>query len=157
MIKRLKSIGRMGVSRTLRIGFLSLLFVSVTGCEPHSVDPVRSDARTAMLVIDLGVVSSDYDFYVCLPFERLGLREAQEIESVYCSCPCAKSSIVSYQSPKGILNSVRIDLKKDDANLESPVLLAIELKLKIKESSDLNLVLNLMQTSENLVVGRRLF
>ena len=64
-------------------------------------------------------------------------------------------SVISHQ--KGILNGVRIDLKKDDANLDSPVLLAIEVKLKIKESSDLTLVLNLMQTSENLVVGRRLF
>lgn len=156
VIEHFRSITPMEASCKVRILFQSLLFVSLSSCVPNPVDPVRPDIGAAMVAIDLGVVFSDSDYYVCLPFERIGLNETQEIETVQCSCNCANASIVGYHSPNGKLKGIRIDFEKEKTTFESPPMyLAIEVKLKLTEAKERTLVLKLMHTSsKNLVTAR---
>ena len=156
MIKHFRYITPTKSSCRATILFRSLFIVSLSSCVPNPVTPVRADIVSAIVAIDLGVVFSDSDYYVCLPFERIGLHESQEIEAVQCSCNCAKASIVRYHSPNGKLNGIRIDFEKENTTFESPPMyLAIEVKMTIKEAKERTLLLKLMQTSSKKLVTAR--
>ncbi|GIW97423.1 MAG: hypothetical protein KatS3mg111_0756 [Pirellulaceae bacterium] len=75
------------------------------------------DSRPAESVFDVGIVLADRPGYLCVPFERVGLSPAAQVEHLRASCECIDPRVVSIFSDRGdVVPALLLEFVPDPAS-----------------------------------------
>jgi hypothetical protein len=139
--------------------------VAVAGCEwalsaGTAEQEVAEPLTISPVAIDAGIVFSDRENYLCLPFDHLGLAADDVVSSVSSSCECVQHSVNSYRSTAGRdANAILLRFLKDDKNARStqqeapsnasitPIALGVLIDLKLTHGSVRQFLVKLLVTT----------
>lgn len=139
---------------------------ALAGCEGAlsagtAEQKIAEPLSNAPVAVDAGIVFSDRENYLCLPFDQLGLAADDVVSSVSSSLECVQPSVVSYRSPQeqsayAVLlrfvkedskNSPQTELETSGFAVATPVNLGVLIDVKLADGSEKQFSVNLLHTS----------
>jgi hypothetical protein len=140
--------------------FLVPVVIIAIGCLDSSVAPkpqivaesraFATEQSSEGLMIDAGIFFTDETSYFCIPCERLGITELDEVTSIRATCECVRPAFVRYLSSSGIQKSaLRLTIEKDlsDRAPESGLSLGVIVTVQLAKKPAIELTVSFIHTA----------
>lgn len=119
--------------RSCSQGTLALCLLFLFGCFGSGIKE-RLQTNSNSVVLELGLVLRGEPFAYCVPLDRIGIEEYEEIIQVETSCPCVTGNEVILQD-SGRIDKCRglyLRVATNDKDGPQPVRLAVSVTLKLR-------------------------
>ena len=99
------AVPRLQAHRLASVSVFASMMLLLPGCEGAlssvSADQPWPASSPTGPTIDAGIILSDRESYLCVPFEQIGVAPDASVASLTSSCECVHPRVIAYLGPRG--------------------------------------------------------
>jgi hypothetical protein len=159
------AVTRLQAHRLASVSVFASIVLLLPGCQgalsSGTADRPRPASSPTGPTIDAGIILSDRESYLCIPFEQIGIASDASVTSLTSSCECVHPRVIAYLGPRGepafavLLRFVKNEREAPDSfnvgpssDTEiTPANLAVLIDLLLADGSARQFTTNVLRTS----------